>query len=487
MFHSVLQDTICAIVTPPGTGGVAIVRTSGPDAFAICDKLFTPGKIRETEDCRGDSWMVAQISETEKVDRQKKKLSDYHAFTVVYGSIKSGEEVLDEVLATIFRSPHSFTGEDTVEINCHGSIYIQQQILWLLIENGARTAKPGEFTQRAFLNGKMDLSRAEAVADLIASTSAGMHRLAINQMRGGFSNELTRLRTQLLNFTSLIELELDFAEEEVEFADRAQLITLSENIHRTISQLADSFSFGNAVKNGIPVAIIGKPNTGKSTLLNAFLNEERAIVSEIPGTTRDTIEETLTIGGQQFRFIDTAGIRHHTNDRIEAMGIQRTFEKAEKAAIILYLFDLTVEDDLNDLTATYQWVQKFQKQILFIGTKNDIARRTPTQISENVLPVHISCKDPADIERIKSIILDFTQIPSFDSNDLIITNIRHYEALSKALSAIMRVIESLKNNLSGDFLSQDIRECIHYLGEITGEITTNDILSNIFSKFCIGK
>jgi tRNA modification GTPase len=333
----------------------------------------------------------------------------------------------------------------------------------------------------------MDLNRAEAVADLIASTSAGMHRLAINQMRGGFSMELAQLRMQLLDFASLIELELDFAEEEVEFADRTQLLTLAENIYRKLSCLTDSFSIGNAVKNGIPVAIIGKPNTGKSTLLNALLNEERAIVSEIPGTTRDTIEETLFIGGQLFRFIDTAGIRQHTNDRIEALGIQRTFEKAEKAAIILYLFDLTVEDDMDDLAATCLWLQKFQKPVLMIGTKNDIAHRTPTQLSEGVLPIHISCKNPADIESVKNTILDIAKIPSFDSNDVIVTNIRHYEALSKTLSAIDRVIEGLKANLSGDFLSQDIRECMHHLGEITGEITTDDILGNIVSKFCIGK
>jgi len=458
------QDTICAVATPPGTGGVAIIRVSGPNAIPICDKLFTPCKKGEAEE----------------------KISDYPANTVVYGTICDNNEVLDDVLTVVFRAPHSYTGEDTVEINCHGSIYIQQKLLQLLIENGVRTAQPGEFTQRAFLNGKMDLSQAEAVADLIASTSAGMHKLAINQMRGGFSLELAQLRTQLIDFTSFIELELDFAEEEVEFADRMQLLALAENIYRKISNLTDSFSIGNAVKNGIQVAIIGKPNTGKSTLLNALLNEERAIVSEIPGTTRDTIEETLTIGGQLFRFIDTAGIRQHTDDSIEALGIQRTFEKAEKAAIILYLFDLT-QEERDELVLTSQWLQKFNKPILMIGTKNDIARRIPAQISDNVSPIYISCKDPSDIERIKSIILGLTQNPSFDSNDVIVTNIRHYEALCKALSAIIRVIEGLKTNLSGDFLSQDIRECTHYLGEITGEITTDEVLGNIFGKFCIGK
>jgi len=462
MLYTAIQDTICALSTPPGTGGIAVIRVSGTDAIVICDKIFVPQKTR-------------------------KHLHTQPANTVIFGAIRNNNEVMDNVLATVFRAPRSFTGEDTVEISCHGSIYIQQQILQLLIESGARLAQPGEFTKRAFLNGKMDLSQTEAVADLIASTSAGMHKLAMNQMRGGFSNELTQLRTQLLDFTSLIELELDFAEEEVEFADRTQLLTLADNIHRKISRLADSFSVGNVVKNGIPVAIIGKPNTGKSTLLNALLNEERAIVSDIPGTTRDTIEETVYIAGQLFRFIDTAGIRKQAGDHIEALGIKRSFEKAEKAAIILYLFDLTVEDDREDLIATSLWLQNFRKPILMIGTKNDLARRSPIHTSGNVLSIHISCKNPADIERVKDKILSFTQTQSFDPNDVIVTNVRHYEALCKALSAITRVIEGLKNNISGDFLSQDIRECIHHLGEITGEITTDEVLGNIFGRFCIGK
>jgi tRNA modification GTPase len=435
---------------------------SGPDAISICEKIFTH---RESG----------------------KHLQTQPAGMVVLGAIRNHHEELDEVLTTVFRAPHSFTGEDTVEISCHGSIYIQQQLLQLLIENGARLAQPGEFTQRAFLNGKMDLSQAEAVADLIASTSAGMHKLALNQMRGGFSTELNRLRSQLLDFTSLIELELDFAEEEVEFADRRQLLALAEKIRNQIACLTDSFSVGNAVKNGIPVAIIGKPNTGKSTLLNALLNEERAIVSDIPGTTRDTIEETLYIGGQLFRFIDTAGIRKPTGDRIEALGIRRSFEKAEKAAIILYLFDLTVEDDMDDLVATSRWLQSFRKPVLMIGTKNDLVRQSPIHTFGNVLSTHISCKEPADIDRVKNKINDFTQRQTFDSNNVIVTNARHYEALCKALSAIIRVIDGLNNNLSGDFLSQDIRECIHHLGEIAGEITTDEVFGNIFGKFCIGK
>jgi len=462
MYRSDPQDTICALSTPPGTGGIAVVRVSGQDAIAIVDKIFVPLQ-------------------------QGKRLIDCPARMVVYGSIYHHREVLDDVLATVFNAPHSFTGEDTVELSCHGSIYIQQQLLQLLIQNGARQAQAGEFTQRAFLKGKMDLSRAEAVADLIASTSAGMHKVAINQMRGGFSAELSQLRTQLLNFTSLIELELDFSEEEVEFADRTELLALAENIRQKIARLTDSFSVGNVLKNGIPVAIIGKPNTGKSTLLNALLNEERAIVSEIPGTTRDTIEETLSIDGQLFRFIDTAGIRRHTTDHIESLGIQRSLDKAEKSSIILYLFDLTVEGDEDDLIATNRWLQSFRKPVLMIGTKNDLAPCEPSHTFDEPPTIHISCKNPTDIERVKNQIVRFTQTQSFDSNDVIVTNIRHYEALSKALSAIIRVIEGLNTNLSGDFLSQDIRECIHHLGEITGEITTDEVLGNIFSKFCIGK
>jgi tRNA modification GTPase len=479
------DHTICAISTPPGTGGIAVIRVSGTEAFLICDRIVVLGKS-------GKSGKLGKQGKSEKSGKLGKSgksgnLTDCQPNAILYGAIRKDKEVLDNVLVSVFRAPHSYTGEDTIEISCHGSIYIQQQILQLLIENGALLAQPGEFTQRAFLNGKMDLSQAEAVADLIASTSAGMHKLAMNQMRGGFFDELNRLRTQLLDFTSLIELELDFAEEDVEFADRTQLLALAENMYRKISQLADSFSVGNAVKNGIPVAIIGKPNTGKSTLLNALLNEDRAIVSDIPGTTRDSIEETVYVSGQLFRFIDTAGIRKPTGDRIEALGIQRSFEKAEKAAIILYLFDLTAEDDKDDLVATSRWLQSFRKPILMIGTKNDLARRSPIHTFGNVLSIHISCKDPADIERVKNKILNFTQTQSFDSNDVIVTNVRHYEALNNALSSITRVIEGLKTNLSGDFLSQDIRECIHHLGEITGEITTDDILGNIFGKFCIGK
>jgi tRNA modification GTPase len=338
------------------------------------------------------------------------------------------------------------------------------------------------------MNGKMDLSQAEAVADLISSTSSGMHRLAMNQMRGGFSDELKQLRVRLLDFASLVELELDFSDhEELEFADRTELRMLAERIRNKIKDLADSFAAGNAIKNGIPVAIIGKPNVGKSTLLNALLNEERAIVSDIPGTTRDTIEETLYIEGQLFRFIDTAGLRDATSDRIEALGIQRSFEKAEKASVILYLFDLT-QEEREELVLTSQWLHKFNKPILMVGTKNDMARRSPIHTSGNVQAIHISCKAPADIERVKNYIVRIANVHKVTDNEVIVTNVRHYEALCRADESIARVIEGIGNNLSGDLLAEDIRECLHFLGEITGgEIATDEILGNIFSKFCIGK
>ena len=481
------DSTICAVSTPPGTGGIAVVRVSGPDAFSICDKLFVRGRPANVQDNNSDG--AANTPDNNLANDRYGVISGCPANTVVYGSLcRGGEEVLDDVLVAVFRAPNSFTGEDTVEISCHGSLYIQQRLMQWLVESGARQAGPGEFTQRAFMNGKMDLSQAEAVADLIASTSAGMHRLAMNQMRGGFSDELKSLRGQLLDFTSLIELELDFADhEELEFADRTQLRALAEKIRNKIKDLADSFSAGNAIKNGIPVAIIGKPNVGKSTLLNALLNEERAIVSDIPGTTRDTIEETLYIQGQLFRFIDTAGLRDDASDKIEAMGIQRSFEKAEKASLILYLFDLTQEEP-DELVLISRWLQRFDKPILMIGTKNDIARRSPIHTSGNVQAIHISCREPADIERVKLNIVRISNVHKVSENEVIVTNVRHYEALCRSGESITRVLEGLGNNIPGDLLAEDIRECLHLLGEITGgEIATPEVLENIFSKFCIGK
>lgn len=461
------QDTICAISTAPGAGGVAVIRVSGPEAFAITNNIYRPFK------------------EGKSVLTQK-------AYTLSYGTIFNGDISIDDVVVAVFRTPHSFTGEDTVEISCHGSVYIQQQILQLLIKQGCRLATAGEFTQRAFLNGKMDLSQAEAVADLIASTSAASHKLALNQMRGGFSNELTKLRMQLLDFTSLVELELDFSEEDVEFADRSALKNLANNIEQIIGKLAESFSVGNAIKNGIPVAIIGETNAGKSTLLNLLLQEDKAIVSDIHGTTRDVIEDTMNIGGVTFRFIDTAGIRE-TTDTIESIGIERTYQKLDQASIILWVMDInTPEAELNALAQTI--VPKAEgKQLVLVFNKID--ELTPEQLDakKQLLSqieaerVFISARNNENTATLQNVLLKAAHIPEIGNNDVIVTNLRHYEALVKAHEAITRVINDMEMRISGDFLSQDIRECMHYLGEITGHISTDDVLGNIFAKFCIGK
>ncbi len=460
------QSIICAISTPPGSGGVAIIRISGIGSIELTDTIF--------------------------VSPSGKKLADFLPNTVHFGEIRAEEVIIDEVLVTLFRAPHSYTGEDTVEITCHGSIYIQQQILQQLIVRGARSALPGEFTQRAFLNGKMDLSQAEAVADLIASTSAGMHKLALNQMRGGFSNELSRLRTQLLDFTSLIELELDFSEEDVEFADRTNLKQLATQIEQLIRKLADSFSVGNAIKNGIPVAIIGETNAGKSTLLNLLVGEERAIVSDIHGTTRDVIEDTINLFGITFRFIDTAGIRE-TSDTIESLGIERTFNKLKQASIILWVIDLTSSSELIESVAKVITPHLKEKKTILVFNKSDLFSAADLEIEQNLLKeveadrIHISAKKKENTEQLKQLLIKAASIPDISQNDVIVTNVRHYEALIKAQSAIHRVLEGLEDNISGDFLSQDIRECMHYLGEITGHISNDEILGNIFERFCIGK
>lgn len=461
------QETICAVSTAPGTGGIAVIRISGPEAITVCNGIFFPHKTTKN--------LLAQ-----------------KAYTLCFGSIRRGDEVIDEVVVALFRAPHSFTGEDTVEITCHGSTYIQQQILQLLIEKGCRSALPGEFTQRAFLNGKMDLSQAEAVADLIASTSAGMHKLALNQMRGGFSNELANLRARLLDFTSLVELELDFSEEEVEFADRAHLKQLASEIEQLIRRLADSFSMGNAIKNGIPVAIIGETNAGKSTLLNLLVGEERAIVSDIHGTTRDVIEDTFTLAGVTFRFIDTAGIRE-TTDQIESLGIERTFQKLEQARIVLWVIDLTTPVDQIEGLARQILPKTEGKKVLLVFNKSDLL--SPQALSEKQqlfrhLPasrIYISAKQHSNTDRLRELLTEAAALPSLSSSDVIVTNVRHYEALTQAHAAILRTLEGLDRHVSGDFLSQDIRECIHYLGEITGQISNDEILGNIFGRFCIGK
>ena len=460
------QDTICAISTAPGSGGIAVIRISGPEAISISNNLFVP--------------RVAG-----------KDLLSQKAYTLRYGSIKRGEELIDDVLVALFKGPHSFTGEDTIEITCHGSIYIQQQILQLLIENGCRSALPGEYTQRAFMNGKMDLSQAEAVADLIASTSAGQHKLALSQMRGGFSNELRELREQLLHITSLMELELDFSDhEELEFADRSELTHLALHIENVISRLAHSFSVGNAIKNGIPVAIIGETNAGKSTLLNVLLNEEKAIVSDIHGTTRDIIEDTVNIQGITFRFIDTAGIRE-THDTIESIGIERTFQKLTQANIVLWMIDST--EAIQQIEQLSEKILPLcqEKQLILVFNKADLLTepidKLPFNLPQNVQKLFISAKKKDNIQELQELLIEAAHLPSLSQNDVIVTNVRHYEALTHALDAIHRVQEGLNIGLSGDFVSQDLRECIFHLSDIVGEVTTDQVLGNIFNKFCIGK
>lgn len=458
------QDTICAVSTAPGVGGIAVIRVSGPEAIAICNTIFVPRTAG-------------------------KDLLSQKAYTLRYGSIRRGEELIDEVLVALFRAPHSFTGEDTVEITCHGSVYIQQQIMQLLIESGCRSALPGEYTQRAFMNGKMDLSQTEAVADLIASTSAGQHRLALNQMRGGFSHELKNLREQLLHITSLMELELDFSDhEELEFADRSELSTLAAHIETVISRLANSFSVGNAIKNGIPVAIIGETNAGKSTLLNVLLNEDKAIVSDIHGTTRDVIEDTVNIGGITFRFIDTAGIRE-THDAIESIGIERTFQKLDQADIVLWMIDAADADQQIAQLSEKILPHSEGKQLILVFNKADLLadnRFKPAGLP-NVQSIFISAKKREHIDELQDLLIQAAHIPSLSSNDIIVTNIRHYEALTHALESIHRVQEGLSANLSGDFISQDLRECIFHLSDIIGEVTTDQVLGNIFERFCVGK
>lgn len=460
------EDIICAISTPPGVGAIAVIRLSGEGCCELSDQIF-----------RSPSG---------------KKLCDISANTVCFGRIMDNDEVLDEVLVTVFRTPHSFTGEESVEISCHGSIYIQQKIVELLLANGARLATAGEFTRRAFSNGKFDLSQAEAVADLIASSSHASHRVAMNQMRGGFAKKLADLRDKLLQFASLIELELDFSEEDVEFANRSQLYLLTEEIEKEIGKLIGSFRLGNAIKSGIPVAIIGETNAGKSTLLNLLLNEEKAIVSDIHGTTRDVIEDTVNIGGVSFRFIDTAGIRQ-TSDTIESMGIERTFQKIEQASIVLWMIDPTAPREKVASLAESIVPKTSGKHLILLFNKADLIGERERQELEHILPgvgdsrLFISAKDHYNTDLLQDMLVEAAAIPSISEEDVIVTNLRHYEALSKALEAILRVKEGLEIGITHDFLSQDIRECMFHLGEITGQISTDEILGNIFSKFCIGK
>ena len=461
------QTVICAIATAPGMGAIAVIRLSGKGCIEICDRIF--------------------------VSPSHKKLVDVLPNTIHFGKIVNKEELIDEVLISVFHAPHSFTGEDSIEISCHGSVYIQQRILQLLISSGARLAAPGEFTQRAFLNGKMDLSQAEAVADLIASSSAAAHKMALSQMRGGFSDELMKLRMELLHITSLLELELDFSEEDVEFADRSELRGIAVGIDTLISRLCASFSLGNVIKNGIPVAIVGNTNVGKSTLLNALLKEDRAIVSDIEGTTRDVIEDTINLQGITFRFIDTAGIRH-TDDQVENMGIERTFFKIEQARIVLFLIDAT--KNTEQFFPYYTRVKEHlgsDARLLILLNKTDqtdsadmiLSQITSLSSGEKILP--IAAKTGYNIHHLVDELVSTINLNALHSGDVIVSNARHYEALSHARLAIERVIAGLDSHLSGEFVSQDIRECLHYLGEITGQITTDEVLGNIFKNFCIGK
>lgn len=463
------QDTICAIATAQG-GAIESIRVSGPEAISITSRIFKPAKAG-------------------------KLFNDQKPYTLTFGRIYDGEEIIDEVLVSLFRAPHSYTGENSTEITCHGSSYILQQVMQLLIKNGCRMAQPGEYTQRAFLNGKMDLSQAEAVADLIASSSAATHRLAMSQMRGGFSKELTDLRNKLLNFTSMIELELDFSEEDVEFADRSALRKLADEIEQVISRLVHSFSVGNAIKNGVPVAIIGETNAGKSTLLNVLLNEERAIVSDIHGTTRDVIEDTINIGGVTFRFIDTAGIRE-TNDTIESLGIERTFQKLDQAEIVLWMIDsVNAASQIEQLSEKIiprcegkHLIAVFNKaDLIEEKQKEDLLTLLKDSSKEYTESIFISAKQRGNTEELQKMLINAAHLPTVTQNDIIVTNVRHYEALSKALEAIHRVQDGLDSQISGDFLSQDIRECIFFISDIAGEVTNDMVLQNIFQHFCIGK
>lgn len=463
------NDTICAVSTASGMGAIAVIRISGERSISIADSVFSPVK-------------------------KNFSLLDADGYSVHFGRILNEEkEVLDEVLLTVFRNPNSFTGEDSVEIACHGSIFIQQEILKLLLSKGCRMATHGEFTQRAFLNGKMDLSQAEAIADVIASESRASHRLAMNQMKGGFSSEIAQLRERLLTFTSLIELELDFSDhEELEFADRTELEELAHEIEAKIGKLKNSFGVGNAIKNGVPVSIIGETNAGKSTLLNYLLKEDKAIVSDIHGTTRDVIEDTIQLKGVLFRFIDTAGLRE-TDDTIESLGIERSFRMMEKASIILWVIDST--QPVGHLDRLISMIESYLdgKKVMMIFNKMDrIGEERVAELKQyyerfDCEKIFISAKMMENTEQLEEQLFRMAQLPEVGENDVMVTNMRHYEVLKNAHEAILRVIDGLEQGISGDFLSQDIRECLHYLGEITGEITTDEVLGNIFKKFCIGK
>ena len=458
------KDTICALATASGMGAIAIIRVSGPEAFTICDPLFQSVK-------------------------EGKSLLHQKTHTIHLGTFKHEGQLIDEVLVSLFKGPNSYTGEHVVEISCHGSTYIQQQILQLLLRKGCRTAEPGEFTFRSFMNGKMDLSQAEAVADLISSSNEKSHNMALSQMRGGFSSEIQNLREQLIKFASLIELELDFSTEDVEFADRTQLDGLLNRLKIVLRRLIDSFALGNVIKNGIPVAIVGEPNVGKSTLLNALLNEDRAIVSEIAGTTRDTVEDEIIIEGMPFRFIDTAGIRE-TQDTIESIGIEKTFEKIKQAKVVLYLFDASTANPAQ----VFEELKKLEvhtnnKPLIALANKVDKGDLLELQAAFAELPniLFVSAKEKNNLGQLTALLTDKVKLGLLSNEDVIVSNSRHFEALSKALDHIVLVQNGIEIGISGDLLAMDIRQSLFHLGEITGEITTDDLLDSIFRDFCIGK
>jgi tRNA modification GTPase len=467
------NESIIALATPAGAGAIAVIRISGKDAIQIASKHFKSIK--------------------------GKKLMEQKSHTILLGHIVDGNRVLDEVLLSVFKGPNSYTGENIIEISCHGSTYIQQEIIQLFLRNGCKTAEPGEFTLRAFLNGKIDLSQAEAVADVIASDNAASHQIAIQQMRGGFSNEIKELRAELMNFASLIELELDFAEEDVEFANRDQFQDLINRIQLVLKRLIDSFAVGNVLKNGIPVAIVGEPNVGKSTLLNSLLNEDRAIVSDIAGTTRDTIEDEISIDGIGFRFIDTAGIRE-TKDVVEEIGIKKTFEKIKQAQVVLFLVDgskLTADSALERLKIEVEKIKNLYplKSVLILVNKFDLLNEAAilnlkSQLKTDNLQqstIFISAKTGEGVEDLKSELLSLINTGALRNNETIVTNSRHYNSLLKALEEIQKVQYGMDAGFSGDLLAIDIRQALYHFGEITGEISSDDLLGNIFANFCIGK
>ena len=454
------QETIIALATPNGLGAISVIRISGLNAISVTEKLFKP--------------------------KGNKKLSNQKSHTVHLGHLMKNGHELDEVLVTLFKGPHSYTGENTIEISCHGSTFIQQEIIDLFIENGIRVANPGEFTLRAFINGKMDLNQAEAVADLIASENEGSHKLAMEQMKNGFSNDLKKLRAELLHFSSMIELELDFSQEDVEFAERSEFKKLTVKIQTELEKLIDSFKSGNVLKNGISVAIAGKPNAGKSSLLNTLLNEDKAIVSDIPGTTRDSIEDSLVIDGINFRFTDTAGLRE-TEDIIESKGIEKTKEKINNARILIYLFDSN-DTTFNEINLDMDSFKREDLSILLVRNKVDLKNTNQNLINqlEKFEIIEISANNIDSVSSLKKRLVNEINILN-PYTDTVISNSRHYEALMKALKAIKEVNIGLKSDISGDLLSVDIRKSIEHLAEITGEITNDDVLGNIFANFCIGK